>query len=102
MSNYVSAAVVGPSAGCRELLGALCQSILRAPKHRSHNGTVFKAERCDLRGGVDVLKPERISEADLCADFAEFAAWHTHCIFEQLNGFPGWGGISYSIVTEWS
>lgn len=69
-------------------------------EHRSHNGTVFKAERCDLRGGVDVLKPGRISETDLCADFAEFAAWHTHCIFEQLNGFPGWGGISYSIVTE--
>lgn len=69
-------------------------------EHRSHNGTVFKSERCDLRGGVEVLKPERISEADLGADFAEFAAWHTHCIFEQLNGFSGWGGISYSIVTE--
>ena len=29
VSNYVLVAVVGPSAGSRELQGALCQSILR-------------------------------------------------------------------------
>ncbi|HBP1602130.1 TPA: hypothetical protein L5U90_003230 [Pseudomonas aeruginosa] len=69
-------------------------------EHRSHNGTVFKAERCDLRGGVQVTKPQDISEADLGADFAEFAAWHTHCIFHQLNGFQGWGGISYELQQE--
>ncbi len=69
-------------------------------EHRSNNGTVFLAERCDLRSGVEVMKPKQISVTDLCADFAEFAAWHTHCIFEQLNGFPGWSGISYSIVDD--
>lgn len=69
-------------------------------EHRSNNGTVFKAERCDLRGGVEVTKPLHISEADLGADFAEFAAWHTNCIFNQLNGFPGWGGIKYVMKHE--
>ncbi len=69
-------------------------------ENSSHNGTVFKTDRCDLRSGVEVTKTERISESDLGADFAEFAAWHTHCIFEQLNGFPGWSGIHYSILTD--
>ncbi|MEX6780382.1 hypothetical protein [Pseudomonas aeruginosa] len=69
-------------------------------EHRSNNGTLFKAERCDLRGVVEVTKPLNISEADLGADFAEFAAWHTHCIFNQLNGFSGWGGIRYELKQE--
>ncbi|WOF81678.1 hypothetical protein P5704_027770 (plasmid) [Pseudomonas sp. FeN3W] len=66
-------------------------------EHRSNKGTIFKAERCDLHSGVKVTKSERISDTDLGADFA---AWHTHCIFQQLNAFPGWSGIIYSIVTD--
>lgn len=69
-------------------------------EHRSNNGTVFKAERCDLRSGVKVTKSEPISETDLGADFAEFVASHTHCIFQHLNTFPGWSDIIYSIVTD--
>ncbi len=67
-------------------------------EHRCSRGTVFRGDRCDLTGGVNVHKPAGLSEAQLGADFAEFAAWHTACIWEQLNGFPGWGRVDYRII----
>lgn len=60
-------------------------------------GTVFKSDRSDLRGGVDVKKPKHSSEASFGADCVEFGMWHSSCILPQLNGFPGWGGLRYKI-----
>ena len=71
-------------------------------EHRGTNGTVFKSTRCDLTSGVEVVKPARISEVQFCADLAEFGAWHSHCIWNQLNGFPGCGGICFTITEEQS
>ena len=64
-------------------------------EHSSSNGTTFKADRADLIGGVTVQAYSHTSEKDKMADFAEFAAWHTHCIFNQLNGFNGWSAVKY-------
>lgn len=67
-------------------------------EHTSHNGTSFKAERCDLYGGVKVTKPTwPITEVQLAADFGEFTAWHVLCIFKQLNGFAGYDCIQYNV-----
>lgn len=65
--------------------------------HTSRNGTHFKADRCDFQNGVEVEKPSGISELDLCADFAEFAAYHAVAIHERLNGFPGYDTVKYKI-----
>lgn len=67
-------------------------------EHTSHNGTTFKASRCDLQGGVTVTKPAwLISDLQLAADFGEFTAWHALCIFKQLNGFAGYNCIQYNL-----
>lgn len=68
--------------------------------HTSRNGTHFKADRCDFLNGVEVEKPSDISELDLCADFAEFAAYHAVAIRERLNGFSGYDTVSYTISVE--
>lgn len=66
--------------------------------HTSHNGTHFKADRCDFLNGVEVEKPEGINVVALCSDFAEFAAHHMAFIHEHLNGFSGYDAIAYTIT----
>lgn len=66
-------------------------------EHTSHNLTRLVANRCDLRDGVKVEKPEGISEVQFAQDVAEFAAWHRCCIFDQLNGFQGYDCIRFVI-----
>jgi hypothetical protein len=69
-------------------------------EHRSENGTIFKSDTCDLSSGVYVSKPDKISETNFASDIAEFAAWHSTCIFEQLNGFQPWKTVRYIITTH--
>lgn len=66
--------------------------------HRSANGTNFKADRCDFKNGVMVERPLDISDAQLCADFSEFGAFHALAIHERLKGFAGYDCISYTIT----
>lgn len=60
------------------------------------NGTTFKADRCDLKGGVRVLEAWETTPEQKMADFAEFGAWHLANIHPNLNGFAGYGSIKYS------
>lgn len=69
----------------------------KAIEHRSNNGTLFTAERGDLGSGVNVTKPEGISDMQLGADFAQFGGWHAHIIHPELNRFAGWDAIRYQL-----
>lgn len=71
----------------------------RPLEHTSRNGTWFSAPRCDLRGGVVVVKPVGLDEKSLAQDLIEFAAWHSRCIWDQLNGFPGYDCLLLDIRT---
>ncbi len=58
-------------------------------EHHCQNGTVFKAERCDLRGGVTAIVRDGITPERLLADGMEFGAWHRHVIWPDLIGYTG-------------
>ena len=66
-------------------------------EHICRNGTVFKADRCDLKGGVKVSSSWEIDNLRLASDFAEFGAWHRSEIWAQLNGFGGYDNILYEL-----
>lgn len=67
-------------------------------EHMCKNGTVFKADRCDLKNGVKVYSSWEIDKLRFAADFAEFGAWHFSEIWKQLNGFGGYDTIKYEMV----
>lgn len=65
--------------------------------HTSKNGTVFKAARCDLRGGVKVYAPAHLDHEDMMADAAQVAAFHAVNIHPHLNGFAGYDCIEWRL-----
>lgn len=68
-------------------------------EHTSRNGLTFTGERCDLKAGVNVQYPSwKLSVEQIGADFAQFAAWHNGCIWEQLNGFQGYDCVDYTMI----
>ncbi len=68
-------------------------------EHNTNNGLTFTGSRCDFKDGVTVQMPMwKVSVEKMCADFAEFAAWHRSCIWEQLNGFQGYDCVNYTII----
>ena len=69
--------------------------------HTSRNGTKFKAERCDFKTGVRVIKPAGISEARYCQDVCEFGAFHAMNIRDELHsGFGGYDTIDFTVETR--
>jgi hypothetical protein len=70
-------------------------------EHHSRFGTVFISERCDFRGGVNVLVPKHLTEAELMSDVSEMVANHSLNIREQLfGGFQGYDCIRYTIYRK--
>ena len=60
-------------------------------EHTSSNGTTFKADRCDLRGGVIIEYPSYLlTDQQKMDDFLQFGAWHRGEIWQRLNGFSGY------------
>lgn len=59
-------------------------------EHHAHHGTIFSADRADLRNGLKARYRWKLTEAQKRADFLEFGAWHRSEIYEQLNGFQGY------------
>ncbi|WP_219096217.1 hypothetical protein [Pseudomonas sp. UMAB-40] len=57
------------------------------------------ADRCDLANGVEVEKPEGITESQYASDLAEFGAFHALNIREHLNGFSGYDNIDFNVVS---
>lgn len=73
----------------------------RSFSHHSRHGTVFSSDRCDFKNGVKVVKPSRITEMQLCQDFAEFGAFHAMQIHSELTeGFQGYDTIRYTFVNN--
>lgn len=73
----------------------------RSFSHHCRNGTVFSSDRCDFKNGVKVVKPSRITEMQLCQDFAEFGAFHAMQIHSELTeGFQGYDTIRYTFVNK--
>lgn len=66
-------------------------------EHISSNGTKFISDRCDLRNGVRVLRPEGLSDEQYCADSVEFGAYHAYAIHGHLNGCPGYDAVKYTV-----
>jgi len=70
-------------------------------EHTCRNGTSFKCERADLKGGVTVTQAWGDANPEKrMADFAEFGAWHAHWIHEHLNGFQGYDCVRYVFTEE--
>ncbi|MEK7602178.1 MAG: hypothetical protein AAB472_01720 [Patescibacteria group bacterium] len=65
-------------------------------EHRCHNGTIFRADRSDFVGGVDVYFPARLCEMKRLQDVAEMTYFHTQNIIPRLNGYMGIG-VEYRI-----
>jgi hypothetical protein len=68
--------------------------------HTSHNGTHFSADRCDLKGGVKITRPDYVDDMRFAADCAEFGAMHVILVHERLNGFQGFTAIHYELQAE--
>lgn len=67
-------------------------------EHRGPNGTVFKAERCDLRTGVKVISKRKLQPHLFAQDLISFGAYHAHHIHPQLNGFSGYDAVNYDMA----
>lgn len=68
--------------------------------HTSRHRTKFKSDRCDFRNGVAVEKPRGITEEHFMMDVSEFIGFHATNILPELNGFQGYGSISYTILVR--
>lgn len=66
-------------------------------RHVSKNGSLFESDRCDFQNGVTVTKPEGITEERFMVDVSEFIGFHATVIHPELNGFQGYGCITYRI-----
>ncbi|WP_274644197.1 hypothetical protein [Pseudomonas serbica] len=68
--------------------------------HNCKNGTEIKADRCDFKTGVTVIKPANISDVKFCQDISEFSSFHAMHIRDDLHeGFCGYDNISFTIET---
>lgn len=69
--------------------------------HFGPNGTSFCAKRCDLKGGVEVLRPRRISDEQFAADvFSCSAYWATNIYAnfrEDGQGFMGFDTVKFDV-----
>lgn len=68
--------------------------------HRGRYGTLFQADRCDLRGGVRIVvnRNADLTPEQFVADVAMCAAYHAALILPDLNGFPGYDTVKYEII----
>jgi len=62
-------------------------------EHRSQNGTIFKAKRCDFVGGVDAFVLEGLTAEQIMEDAVELGAHHWANIVPELYGFTGPGSF---------
>jgi hypothetical protein len=77
--------------------------VVRFPKlndnpfeHNCLHGTVFKAERCDFKGGVKVtFRDDAITDKQKMADVAQMIGYHAVNIYPRLNGFSGYDCIQF-------
>jgi hypothetical protein len=68
-------------------------------EHRCRYGTVFKASRCDLAEGVEMIVPRDLSQEKRASDISEMIGYHCSMILnEHLNGFAGYDTIRYRIT----
>lgn len=59
-------------------------------EHRAHHGTWLRANRCDFKHGVAIVRPPGLSREQFASDLIEIAAFHAIHIHPHLNGFQGY------------
>lgn len=68
--------------------------------HTSHYGTHFSSDRCDLKNGVKIIRPDHVDDMRFAADCAEFGAMHVILVHDRLNGFQSFSAIHYELQAE--
>jgi hypothetical protein len=69
--------------------------------HITSRGVTFRCARADLREPIIIYNYDHITSfGEFAKAAAEFAAWHALCIFDQLNGFQGYGSLDFKLSEE--
>jgi hypothetical protein len=66
--------------------------------HLCRNGTLFQAERCDLKGGLKITLDPQADMQDLVQDAIEFGAFHGMQIWPRLPSFTGYGRLQMNMI----
>ena len=66
--------------------------------HLCKRGIIVKAQRCDLRGGVDVIAGTDATEVHIAEAVAQAMGYHAGIIRPELNGFAGYDTIDILIA----
>ena len=71
----------------------------------SRHCIVFFASHCDFRGGVNVVLPHYLKAEEVTPEMwmqatGELVGYHATNIHKELNGFLGYGGINYTIISK--
>lgn len=74
----------------------------KRPFQHYADGFEFFTERCDIRGAMYVVKPDfrELTEQDFMKATAQVMGYHACNIHKELNGFSGYGNITFEFVTE--
>ena len=70
----------------------------RPLNYQSDNGTGFKASRSDMAEGLEIIKPEGMSELAFAQDMFEFGWYFTTEIQGKLNSFRGFKFTQYATI----
>lgn len=70
----------------------------RGFSHLCKRGIVVKAQRCDLRGGVDVIAGKDATEVHIAEAVAQAMGYHACVIHPELNGFAGYDCLEILIA----
>jgi hypothetical protein len=68
--------------------------------HLCKHGTLFKAARYDLRGGVTATVRPDMTPEQLMQDAAQFAGYHATNIHPDLERFGGYDTINITIQSD--
>jgi len=68
----------------------------RPYRHNCRHGSVFRAERCDFKGGVEVAFCNgKLTDKQRMEDVAEMIGFHAVNVYPYLNGFSGYDCIEF-------
>jgi hypothetical protein len=68
--------------------------------HQCSYGVVFKADRCDFKGGVSVEFRQHITASQFGLAVAEMIGYHATSILPYMNGFAGYDTVRFLNKTE--
>jgi len=66
--------------------------------YQCDNGTRLKASRSDMAQGLEIIKPEGMTELAFAQDMFEFGCYFKSEIQDKLNGFRGYQFTQYANI----